>query len=152
MDYEYLFSKQRELDAYIEDKLEMANRSDLFRKKILALQVEIGELANETRCFKFWSRKGPSEQNVILEEYVDGLHFILSLGLDKGLTYAPAPLPDDQLDQTDAFLELYRTIGAFYAEPVQTTYEALFQSFLVLGRMLGFSEVSIVEAYKQKMK
>ena len=150
MDYEYLFRKQRELDAYIEDKLESADRGDIFRKKILALQVEIGELANETRCFKFWSKKGPSERSVILEEYVDGLHFILSLGLDKGLVYTSAPLSDERVDQTDAFLDLYQTIGAFYAEPVQKTYEALFQSFLLLGQLLGFSEASILEAYKKK--
>ncbi|PAE17396.1 dUTPase [Virgibacillus sp. 7505] len=150
MDYVYLFNKQRELDAYIEDKLESTDRDDLFRKKIVALQVEIGELANETRCFKFWSRKGPSEQSVILEEYVDGLHFILSLGLDKGLTYAAGPLAATEMDQTDAFLELYRSIGAFYSEPVQGMYEKLFHSFLQLGRQLGFTEASILEAYQQK--
>lgn len=150
MDYEYLFNKQRELDAYIEDKLESTDRDELFRKKILALQVEIGELANETRCFKFWSRKGPSEQSVILEEYVDGLHFILSVGLDKGLTYTSGPLTDNEMDQTDAFLELYRSIGDFYSEPVQGMYEKLFKSFLQLGRKLGFTEDSILEAYQQK--
>lgn len=150
MDYEYLFNKQRELDTYIEDNLESANRDDLFRKKILALQVEIGELANETRCFKFWSRKGPSEQNVILEEYVDGLHFILSVGLDKGLTYTSSPLDDNGIDQTDSFLALYRSIGAFYSEPVQETYNTLFQSFLQLGQQLGFTESSILEAYQEK--
>ncbi|MFP7478061.1 dUTP diphosphatase [Terribacillus saccharophilus] len=150
MDYEYLFTKQRELDAYIENNLESANRENLFRKKILALQVEIGELANETRCFKFWSRKGPSEQRVILEEYVDGLHFILSVGLDKNLTYTSKPLIDNEIDQTDAFLELYGSIGAFYSDPVQGTYDTLFQSFLQLGRQLGFTESSILEAYQQK--
>lgn len=150
MDYEYLFNKQRELDTYIEDNLESTNRDDLFRKKILALQVEIGELANETRCFKFWSKKGPSEQSVILEEYVDGLHFILSVGLDKGLTYTSSSLTNNGSDQTDSFLELYRSIGAFYSEPVQETYVALFQSFLQLGQQLGFTEASILRAYQQK--
>lgn len=151
MDYEYLFNKQRELDTYIEDNLESAaDRDDLFRKKILALQVEIGELANETRCFKFWSRKGPSEKSVILEEYVDGLHFILSVGLDKGLTYTSSPLTHNGIDQTDSFLELYRCIGAFYNEPVQETYVTLFQSFLQLGQQLGFNEASILKAYQQK--
>jgi dimeric dUTPase (all-alpha-NTP-PPase superfamily) len=150
MDYEYLFRKQRELDSYIEENLESANREDIFRKKVLALQVEIGELANETRCFKFWSRKGPSEQAVILEEYVDGLHFILSVGLDKGLTYASAPLPNKQIDQTDAFLELYRTIHAFYAAPNQENYNMMFRSFLLLGQLLGFNEQAILKAYQQK--
>ncbi len=55
------------------------------KKKMLALLVEIGELANETRCFKYWSNKPASEREVILEEYVDGLHFILSIGIDLGI-------------------------------------------------------------------
>jgi dimeric dUTPase (all-alpha-NTP-PPase superfamily) len=41
----------------------------------------MGELANEVRCFKFWSYKLPSEEKVILEEYVDGIHFITSLAI-----------------------------------------------------------------------
>ena len=52
---------------------------DLEENKILALLVEISELANETRCFKHWSKKGPSEESVLLEEYVDSLHFFLSI-------------------------------------------------------------------------
>src|SRR5690606_25251306 len=92
-------------------------------KKILALQVELGELANEWRGFKFWSKdqeprtkvkkvcetcggeryilisesfgfdkcsdcdgKGDfGETNPLLEEYVDCLHFILSIGLELGM-------------------------------------------------------------------
>src|SRR5699024_5544203 len=89
---------------------------DLLDKKILALQVELGELANEFRGLKFWSEN--QEPNVLsykcsecgftrkenidcpladehyefymigfnplLEEYVDCLHFILSIGNDLG--------------------------------------------------------------------
>ena len=51
-------------------------------KRVLALLVEIGELANETRCFKYWSLKGPSEKEVLLEELSDTVHFIISLGID----------------------------------------------------------------------
>ncbi len=48
-------------------------------KRDLALTIELAELANETRCFKYWSSKGPSEREVILEEFVDSIHFLLSL-------------------------------------------------------------------------
>ncbi|NMH68586.1 hypothetical protein HF072_07305 [Bacillus sp. RO3] len=36
-------------------KVKQLNRKDLFDKKLLALKTELGELANEQRCFKFWS-------------------------------------------------------------------------------------------------
>ena len=63
----------------------MTYNRKIVKRKMLALLVEIGELANETRCFKYWSNKPASEREVILEEYVDGLHFILSIGIDLGI-------------------------------------------------------------------
>ena len=83
MQLEKLFRVQQALDQHIEEKHELQNE-DLFARKVLALLVELGELANETRCFKFWSIKPSSEKSVILEEYVDGIHFILSLGIECG--------------------------------------------------------------------
>lgn len=54
MDLSKLFEMQRELDERIvrEKGLEGQN---LLPNKILALQVELGELANEARFFKYWS-------------------------------------------------------------------------------------------------
>ncbi len=86
MDWNQLLNMQNELDRHIESEHGLQN-ADLVDKKILALLVELGELANETRCFKFWSKKAPSEQEVILEEYVDGIHFILSLGIEIGIQF-----------------------------------------------------------------
>src|SRR3954454_6608730 len=83
MDFEKLFQMQKGLDNHIEEKHRLEDE-DLFSRKILALFVELGELANETRCFKFWSVKPASARSVILEEFVDGIHFILSLGIECG--------------------------------------------------------------------
>ena len=69
-----LFQMQKELDSFIENTQQISR--DVFQEKGLALMVELAELANETRCFKFWSTKGPSERAVILEEFVDSIHFI----------------------------------------------------------------------------
>ena len=72
---------QKELDERI-----MLNhgvtRPQTQTKRILALLVEISELSNETRCFKFWSFKKPSEKDVLLEELGDCVHFTISLGID----------------------------------------------------------------------
>ena len=50
-------------------------------ERFLALLVEIGELANATRAFKYWSLKPAEERARLLDEYADGLHFFLSLAL-----------------------------------------------------------------------
>src|SRR5690625_6269037 len=83
MDWTTLFSMQETLDKHIIDNHQLQQK-DLMEEKYLALLVELGELANETRCFKFWSTKPASARKKILEEYVDGVHFILSLGIEKG--------------------------------------------------------------------
>src|SRR5699024_12798011 len=79
---------QQKLDDYI-SKNHQLDGENLLEERFLALLVETGELANETRCFKFWSKKEASTKEVILEEYVDNIHFLLSLGLHKGYTFSP---------------------------------------------------------------
>ncbi|WP_055747638.1 dUTP diphosphatase [Brevibacillus choshinensis] len=54
MNLKAFFEKQRQLDKYIIKKKGLEGQ-DLLQNKILALQVELGELANEWRGFKHWS-------------------------------------------------------------------------------------------------
>ena len=51
MEFNQLFEMQRELDRFIEETQNV--EKDVFKEKGLALLVELAELANETRCFKF---------------------------------------------------------------------------------------------------
>ncbi|WP_345840755.1 dUTP diphosphatase [Bacillus sp. P14.5] len=63
MNINELFQMQKALDTYIE-KEHGLEEADLFQEKTMALLVEVGELANETRCFKFWSKKPASEKTL----------------------------------------------------------------------------------------
>src|SRR5699024_591168 len=54
MDLQPLFETQKKLDDRIVKEKGLGGQ-DLLDKKILALQVELGELANEWREWKFWS-------------------------------------------------------------------------------------------------
>ena len=153
MDLQNLFSMQEDLDYRIEKDHNLLSEN-LVPKKTLALLVELGELANETRCFKFWSNKGPSPKKVILEEYVDGLHFILSLGLklnySKNLNLESMKALESPLYVQ--FLDLYDKISKFNNKASSEMYLDLFQSFLNLGASLGFSEKHIEDAYIEKNK
>ncbi|MRH42908.1 dUTPase [Aquibacillus halophilus] len=150
MEWSHLFNMQKQLDSYIESNHQL-DSIDLFDKKVLALLVEVGELANETRCFKFWSKKAPSENKVILEEYVDGLHFILSLGLDKNLTFNSAKM-EGSFNITDHFNNVFKEIIAFKSEPSKEKYNKLFNTYIALGSKLGFDEKSVQAAYFEKNK
>ncbi|WMJ80146.1 dUTP diphosphatase [Clostridium sp. MB40-C1] len=149
MNFNKLFELQRNLDQRINTEKNLQNKS-LFSKKVLALQVEVSELANETRCFKFWSNKGPSEKDVILEEYVDCLHFILSLGLEKNYENLELIIRHEHHDLTEAFLNIYIDINDFVVCTSKDNYKTLFEDFLSLGRTLNFSSDEIETAYYKK--
>ncbi|KQU59362.1 MULTISPECIES: dUTP diphosphatase [Rossellomorea] len=149
MDWNQLLNMQNELDRHIESEHGLQD-ADLVDKKILALLVELGELANETRCFKFWSKKAPSEQEVILEEYVDGIHFILSLGIDIGIRSIDEPEVLEEGDPTEEFLKVYSEVNRFSEERSIENLLALFQQFLQLGRVLGFKSEDIFKSYLKK--
>jgi dimeric dUTPase (all-alpha-NTP-PPase superfamily) len=146
-----LFKMQKALDGHIE-KQHQLEQEDLFDRKVLALLVEIGELANETRCFKFWSVKPSSEREVILEEFVDGVHFILSLGIECGYEDLES-VPSNRTAETDIskqFLEIYEAVQKFRINRGKENYVELFQSYLKLAQLLGFTDDQIEQAYIKK--
>lgn len=152
MNFKKLFEMQEKLDARIESEHNLQNQ-DLFYKKILALQVEVGELANETRCFKFWSLKKPSEASVILEEYVDCLHFILSIGIETNLQNINLNENlnfKDSADLTNMFLNLNEKINTFAKNKSEKNYIDLFEYFILLGNALGFTNKDVEKAYLSK--
>ncbi|WP_446662978.1 dUTP diphosphatase [Geobacillus sp. CCR] len=158
MNLQKLFEMQRQLDEYIEQKHPRQEGEDRLAKKILAFQVELGELANELpEVFKFWSNKKNNREKA-LEEFCDGLHFLLSVGLEitepdmldlKSWNLTKADNITEQFlcltaDVTDLYIGLYNDGDSkFY-------YEFLLLRFIHLGEMLGFSWEEVEEAYMRK--
>lgn len=177
--------------ALIQEKLDQTiienhylQGEDLYNSKKLALLVELGELANEIRFFKFWSidKKPRTEticsfckggkyvtddlmchmclgtgidesKNPMLEEYVDGIHFILSLGLDrytktelKDILQQSEPLHYTNLE--DQFISLFYEISS----NMYSRWELIIRYYLGLGKLLDFTINDIVQAYYAKNK
>ncbi|MBM4762508.1 dUTP diphosphatase [Bacillus sp. B15-48] len=149
MDFQKLYTMQSNLDAHIEEKHDL-QEEDLFDRKLLALLVELGELANETRCFKFWSLKAPSEKKIILEEFVDGIHFILSIGNEVGFMYRQTEVEIPECTASEQFLEVYEAISRFRHSRSETDYRVMFQTYLALASLLGLSSSEIEKAYMEK--
>lgn len=117
-----LFEMQKVLDERI-NKEKGLEGQDLLPQKILALLVELGELANEWRGFKFWSkRQFPTNlevhsidkegnvyyRNTLLEEYVDCLHFLLSIGLELSVNTNHIFKAETYHETVTQFNRLYR--------------------------------------------
>jgi len=138
---------QSELDAHIEN--EHPRKENRHSEKVLALLVELGELANETRCFKFWSNKPASKKEIILEEYVDGVHFLLSLGLENSIEeLSIKPIKKDTL--TEQFIGLYNAFILLQIQFTSKTYSYAWSAYMGLGEMLGMSWDEIETAYLVK--
>lgn len=149
MNLEKLFTMQQALDQYIQTNMQV--NEDVFMRKGLALLVELAELANETRCFKFWSTKGPSERAIILEEYVDSVHFLLSLGIEKDL-HDLKEWPKDKIEEdlTKLFLLANEAILLFLNNPTKSDYEKIWILYGAIAEKLGFSSEEVLQAYISK--
>ena len=190
MDLTKLLEIQNNLDERIIDKKGLQT-ADLLSKKILALQVEVGELANEWRGFKFWSEDqeprfkreslafpNPGEPYLyatypLLEEYVDCVHFFLSIANEKGWQdhlYIPVEAVEDLREEgfdggiTGAFSELLYFLSNIAVEKNEdhffkrldlSKHEFSFRSAWFLFISIGiiefdFSFEQIEQAYHEK--
>ncbi|WP_010305359.1 dUTP diphosphatase [Kurthia senegalensis] len=187
MNLQKLFDMQAKLDADITAKHPVQEGENRLEKKVLALLVELGECANEWRGFKFWSNSQkprvhvgipqsywhegilvvPVEptkgqiyeyRNLLLEEYVDCLHFILSIGNDLKFDYEEFLdrrfTVDGNINQFFLYTnisvgEIIRYIGTDFA---RYSLYATLHRFLKLGRKLGFTDEQIEQAYYDKNK
>lgn len=157
MNVKKLCEMQEILDQRImkEHGLEGKNLED---NKILALLVEICELANETRCFKHWSTKGPSEKGILLEEYVDSLHFFLSIAnyrqydVDRLYTVYLSDFESTAtpLSLVTAFKDVMSKIIAMEQNQNPFYYIVAFEAYLNVGKLLGFTWEEIEQGYIRK--
>ena len=150
IDVSALFPLQASLDEEIH-KLHHESYESTSHKRILALLVELGEFANETRCFKFWSLKGPSPKETILDEYADALHFFLSLGVYLGVKEMKSdfrPRYDNLVDQLEL---VFREVSSLSEKLDVISYKKAFSDFLNILSLLGYNEEDAIAAYKKKL-
>lgn len=147
---EKLYHEQASLDALIASNHQI-NYETTFTRRLLAFMVELGELANETRCFKYWSNKGPSSKDIILDEFADALHFLLSLGIPLKANKYHYQMHGKKIPLDVQFINLYR-LGADLLDNYNLdNYYLVMQELLNLGAMLGFNEREIIDAYLKKL-
>lgn len=138
---------QKQLDHRIKQEHQLLN-VNVVKEKILAFQVELAELANETRCFKYWSKKPASERGVIIEEYVDGIHFLLSIGIelnyDSVIIHASEEVKETLTEQ---FLHIFDCVAHFKQSQSMNDFIALFEQYLGMAYLLNFKQDEIEMAY-----
>ena len=145
-----LFAAQRALDATIHQQ-HQTNYQKTQDDRLLALLVELGELANTTRCFKFWSLKGSEEAAIVLDEYADALHFLLSIGIMHNFTFEEQIIIPFAGHLTDGFLTIYQAVETFRQVVSFSNYQKLFSAFTSIIPLLNADSAKIVSAYQTKL-
>jgi len=149
IDLTQCMAKQLELDQRIM-QMHQQTRLSTRDKRCLSLIIEIAELANETRCFKYWSLKGPSDKATLLEELSDSIHFILSLGLDLGYVQCAFENEPYALDMSQCFIDWIASATALSLNFTPENYQTCLHFVGKMGDLCGFEADEITEAYLKK--
>jgi dimeric dUTPase (all-alpha-NTP-PPase superfamily) len=122
----------------------------------LATLVEVAELANEVRCFKYWSVKSPSEKDIILAEYVDVLHFISGFCVQYNI-HPIFDIKDEKIVVlpkkvlTKKFNNLFQLISRIKVNKnISKQILNIYKQFIKLGFNLGYTIDDITSAYTKK--
>lgn len=119
---------------------------------ILELLVELGELANETRCFKYWSSKKPSEKEIILDEYADCflmiLYFCNITNVNLEEEFKEIKINDTILQ----FKHLFNTASCLNYQLNKNLIKELLSGIVNLGKLLNFSTEDIINGCLLKLE
>ncbi|UTI41102.1 dUTP diphosphatase [Niallia sp. RD1] len=95
-------------------------------------------------------------KNPLLEEYVDGLHFVLEIGLEiNDIEFRPIRLISLTNNITQQFKSIFKIASELDLSMLlidSRKYQTLFNNYLLLGEMLGFTWEEVEAAYYAKNK
>ena len=152
-----LYLKQAELDLEIAHNHNI-NYEVTRNKRIVALLVELGEFANTTRCFKFWSNRGRDVEERVLDEAADCLHFYLGLYLTDTNSECVKGGPGNIVTfktKDESFTPDNEYITSLFLGATKSAldgklFESLDQFFQIIDS-LGFSWSDLEKAYYKKL-
>ena len=146
--YKDIYEKNKQLDQKF---INLYNHSLLVKKNKLELLVEIGEFANETRCFKYWSKKSIDFDKVgyeLADTIIMSLCFFnyLNLDLDSISMYKVSE------NNVDLFLEIYDLANRFIKDENKKELIKMFILLINVGYNLGFNDDKIVYYCSSKIE
>lgn len=123
---------------------------EIIKKYKLELLVEFGELANETRCFKFWSTRQTGDKEKVLEEYIDCLFMILYFCNITNVSLEEEFPVVEEKDIITTFLTLYEYGSDLSKNLERETIKKLLVEILYLASLLDFTLDDLVRETKKK--
>ena len=148
MNLNTLFKKQKELDEYIYERNNVT-AEEVFERKIVALLVELGELANELQFFKYWKENTNIDRQRAIEEYIDVIHFAIGLAVDLGVDEHEYIETQPQ-DLSKLFIGIANLATVLSLSKSKEHAKSLLNNVITLGYQLGLTEETVLVAYDEK--
>lgn len=155
MNIEMLLQKQSQLDKVIFENAGIKEYP--IAETHLALLVEINELAQEVKCFKYWKKHKKVDRKKVLEEYADCFALALSLenhlGQGNPIIYTIAAETFDEFNNNKCPNDSEKLSLKFTIAIHDTTeLKAPLLTILALGTCLKISSDEMEQAYLKKNK
>ena len=151
-EFEIIYEENKKLDDIFENLYHFSDNPSLIVKNKLELLVEIGELANETKCFKYWSHKEINIDNV-KEEYADciimALCFFNSFNISLNEKFSKI---DRVIDIDKHFGELYLMSANFMEKENRDLIKKIFIKLLEIGYFYGLNNKDIIDSVLKKIQ
>lgn len=149
MNFKKIIEHQKILDEKI--KQTHSINSDITKNILIALYTEVGEFANEVQSFKYWKKSKKINQNDLLEEYADGIHFLMSFAIK---VECDIEIESNQIsnDINEQFLAVFNSISKLTKKVNKKNVQKTIALYLGLAKLLNISDDLIHEAYVNKNK
>lgn len=98
-----IYKKNKELDKLYEEKYGISD--NIIKSNKLELMLEISELLEETKCFKYWKTCSINKENIIYE-YSDLLMMILYFFNKENLNIKIQEI-NENIEILDLFIKIY---------------------------------------------
>lgn len=150
INFKNISDQQKILDQYILKKNNLINNQEIFNKKIIAVFVELSEFANELRFFKYWSKKEQSKKEIILDEFVDIIHFLISIANDLKYDDWDLEIKEENKEVEIIYLEIVNLILNLQKEADKKILKDIFIKLLQIGLYYDFKIKEIFNSYQLK--
>ena len=139
--------------VYINREIQVAKNEILnttrINQKILSFLHDLSEVALESRCYLFWEKEEPVNHQQLLENYLEGLTMLMSIGYELRIDSIKnhTEIPENQ-DLYSLFFKIYQSILNIQKQYSSEDYQNTIDDYFTLGFKLGIDIDEIIDNYQ----
>ena len=136
--------------VYINREIQVAKNEILnttrINQKILSFLHDLSEVALESRCYLFWEKEEPVNHQQLLENYLEGLTMLMSIGYELRIDSIKnhTEIPENQ-DLYSLFFKIYQSILNVQKQYSSEDYQNTIDDYFTLGFKLGIDFDEIID-------